>query len=160
MPDPMLLFLGLFFGLLFIVFAYIAGWLDFLLHRRQQVPEASPPAWPKKQSAEELERQKVLCADVAKRSRAAAAAIRAYSTTLGGGNGESLSSALASLQAVVSELESSGALGVIATPELCNALLETDTLKELEELQTFPEEQIAQRSTRVFQYVIPRIWSF
>ena len=73
---------------------------------------------------------------------------------------DALSKALGVLQGVIEENERDGALGVIASTELCNVLLAVDALKSLERLQHDADPTIAACSTVVFQHVIPRIWSF
>lgn len=186
--DPMLLFLGLLFGMLFIVFAYIAGWLDFLLYdpedddpsqpapigrlapqlsaqeARQAMDALSAPVRTSVQrpSEEVLQRQNELRADIRQRSHGAAVDIKEHgsSSSLEGDTADCIRSALASLHAVVDELGEAGPLGVIGATELANVLLETDSLKALEALQSHSDKRIADSSTAVFQFVIPRIWSF
>jgi len=180
--DPMLLFLALLFGLLFLVFAYIAGWLDFLLYdpedndpsqpapiarpaphlsqseARQALEVLSAPLRPTAQrpSDEELERQNAFRADIRQRSHGAAIQLKES----GSSRSDSISVPLEVLQTVVHELTDAGPLGVIGATELCNVLLETDTLKVLETMQSHSDKRIAASSTAVFEFVIPRIWSF
>jgi hypothetical protein len=73
---------------------------------------------------------------------------------------EALRDALDILRAVVAENEADGAIGAIASTELCNVLLQEEALNSLERLQTHPDAGVANSSTAVFQHAIPRIWSF
>ena len=52
-----------------------------------------------------------------------------------------------------------GALGAMAITELCNALVDTQVLEALDALQKHEDPGIANQSTKLFQHVIPRIWS-
>ena len=113
---------------------------------------------PQRPSDAELATQNARCKDVKQRSLTAAKQMCALGAT--SADAGSLNAALSSLQCVVDENEQDGALGVIATTELCNALLEADALNTLEALQSHADADVAKASTALFTHVIPRIWSF
>jgi len=180
MSDTSLLVASVLFGILFLVFAYLAGWLDFMQddpeevekHRRPSTEEAvvaptrvaGAPGGPpiKRMSDADIAEQEERCADVRQRSLSAAKQIKAHADgTMAAANcREELSAALGALQGICDELDELGPLGVTAMSSLCNVLLETDSLKHLDALQAHGDSSIQRLSTKIFQHVIPRIWIF
>ena len=179
-----LLVLALLFGALFLVFAYCAGWLDFMLDDPEE-EEAQPRPRPSSKafadlsrpmrvagapggppilraSEAEIEQQNKKCADVRKKSLKAAKAVRDYAESLSPKptDLDSLADAVSELRDIVDELGQLGPLGVSVTTQLCNALIETDTLKALDALQTHSDANVAKHSRKVFEHVVPHIWSF
>ena len=111
----------------------------------------------KRMSDAELEEQNKLCREVKQRSLEI---LRLMQTHINASDVNGLREAVDRLRAIVDQNEKDGAIGVIATTELCNALLQVDGLKMLEGLQQHPDQEVRNSSTRVFQHIIPRIWSF
>ena len=129
--------------------------LDRHLETQRLTEQEKMAAWePQRPSAEDLAIQQARCKDVKAQCVDAARRMQAAAGE------EALAAALADLTVVYDQNESDGALGVLAMTELCNALLETDTLELLKSLQEHANPQIARRSSTIFQHVIPRIWSF
>ena len=134
---------------------------------RRQRPQADPPTrqahpnhqpWqPRQQSKEDLATQQQRCNEVKSECLQAARLMKdAHESP---GSVEQLRSALDSLVAVHDQNASDGALGVIATTELCNAILEAQALEVLDAMQRHSDTDIAERSTKLFEALIPRIWS-
>ena len=121
------------------------------------------PAIPKPDKAE-LEQQRMRRVDVKRRSIDAARRIKslhaAASLAQIDGDTAALTEALKELHAIVDENEDDGPIGVVASTELCNALLNEDVLKVLEALQSHTDADIRAHSSAVFNHVVPRIWSF
>jgi hypothetical protein len=111
----------------------------------------------RKQSEAELKVQNERCREVKQRSLAAAERLKVFQRE---DDVDGLLKSLSDLQNVVAENESDGSLGVVATTELCNALLDADALRCLDALRKHTNDDVVQRSTALFQHVIPRIWSF
>lgn len=107
------------------------------------------------QSDEDLRTQQERCKRVRERCEPAARIVSADPRS-----DEALREALGVLQAVVVENERDGPLGVIASTELCNALIAANALPALEKFQVDADPLVAKRSSQVFHHVIPRIWSF
>ena len=107
------------------------------------------------QSEADLRAQQQRCSAVRERCDPAARTIVAPER-----DDEALRGALGVLHAVVQENERDGPLGVIASTELCNALIAVNGLATLEKLQEDADLLVAKRSSAIFHHVIPRIWSF
>ena len=135
---------------------WFAGYLDHVAPQRDATIVAERPIVGsiKRPSEEDLNAQRSRCQSVRARCVPAATTIAA------GGDADALLAALGVLQGVVRENEHDGAVGVVASTELCNALLAADALKALERLQEDADPAVAARAGAVFQHVIPRIWSF
>ena len=145
-------------GLVLIAIGRKLGWL----HTGTPAPPPPTEKWePKRPSDKDLAVQEARCQEVKARSLDAAGRIKKAFR-----NGEdvetitAVAKALDELVAVYDENMQAGAVGAIAMTELCNALLETDTLDVLNKLQQHTDANISARSTELFQQVIPRIWSF
>ena len=113
---------------------------------------------PRRASDEDLAVQQQRCAEV--KATCIEAAKRMKAAHAEEGADAALGAALGDLMAVYEANERDGALGMIAMTELCNALLETDSLDILSSMQTHGDPNIASRSATLFQHIIPRIWSF
>ncbi len=108
-------------------------------------------------SAEEVDANQEYCAQVRARARDLAGRFRAACTA------EDLAAIRASLDglcALQAEQRDGGHLGALGSTELCNALLKADVLEDLERLQKHASADVSDNASRLFQYVIPRIWSF
>ena len=158
---------AIFIGLAVSLLTWSLGLLDYIAPRRRPPPTKRPAAAAEarvagavpihRPSDTELQAQRTHCAAVKQRSLDAAKSMVENSD--GDGDVVALGAALDSLNGIGSE-NGTGPLGVLSTTELCNALLEADALSSLEALQKHANGSIAQRSTELFQHVIPRIWSF
>ena len=152
-------------GLMVFVLLFVFGYLDNVEQPVQQQPgvvEQRPVVGQIKQlSDEELREQDARRGVVRERCGPAAAAVAAQAKAAASEERtRSLQDNLAVLQKIVNENESDGAIGVVASTELCNALLAADALQALEGLQSDADPVVAKRSSTVFEHVIPRIWSF
>ena len=122
---------------------------------RPVVGQIKPP------KPEELEQQQARCSDVRERCLPAAKALALHAGLAASEERtDILQEALAVLHSVVAENEADGSLGVVASTELCNALLAADALNALEGLRADADATVAAHSEVVFQHVVPRIWSF
>ena len=124
---------------------------------RRSVP-ASDISHARRASVKELAVQQKTCAEVKARCLPAAAAVKKLHDE--GGSVDELRDHLAELVLVLNEQQVAGAAGVIATTELCNALLESDALASLQLLQEHPDKAVKASAAELFENVIPRIWSF
>ena len=143
----------------------VLAWLYFL-----ERPESDEPAQPvkrqvpkqpvnvKRPSEDELASQNARRTSVRERCLPAGKVLAARAS--GDADNDTVREALLVLNMCVVENEKDGPLGVIASTELCNSLLEADCLKPLESMSNDPDPEISQRANAVFQHVIPRIWSF
>ena len=153
-------------GLVVFVVLWSCGLLGLLAPEAPPRPpdadDAAPFARPvvgrlRPPSADELVEQRARCATVRERCEPAIRTLVAHDTN---GGVDALRDALSLLHAVVDENERDGSLGVIASTELCNALVKADALRTLEQLQQHDDAAVARSSSVVFTHVIPRIWSF
>ena len=158
--------LALLLGVVVFCGLWWCGSLEHLPNNDEEPPQRGPPAHPgigriNALSESELQEQQVRRSAVRQRCEPAADVLAKHADAAEtDARIETLQEALGVLQIVVNENEADGAIGVVASTELCNVLIAADVLKALEKLQQDADPLIAARSNAIFQNVIPRIWSF
>ena len=63
------------------------------------------------------------------------------------------------LSRIFNEQNSSGHSGLVALTEFCNVLVHTDALDTIHALQADNDSRVASVATKLFEGVVPRIWS-
>ena len=122
----------------------------------------------KKRSEAELSEQRERCENVRERCAPAAKVINLLSSSHqileyherapDQDEKAALKEALGVLQKIIDENDGDGALGAIASTELCNVMLAADGLNSLDKLKNHPDSDIAAKSA-ILQFIVPRIWS-
>lgn len=171
-PAMLAICLALLLGVLVFALMWKMGALEHIPADAEPSAQRAAPAQPSVEerpvvgkinalSDSELEQQKNRRGVVRERCESAAAALAAYAQAAKGEPRTiGLQESLGVLQVLVNENEADGALGVVASTELCNVLLAADVLQTLEGLQNDADPIVAARACAVFQHVIPRIWAF
>ena len=178
MASPMIILYGMIIGALTLLLFYLFGLMSYAAPppppppppppQPQQNP-STPPVVIKKRSEAELSEQRERCENVRERCAPAAKVINLLSSSHqileyherapDQDEKAALKEALGVLQKIIDENDGDGALGAIASTELCNVMLAADGLNSLDKLKNHPDSDIATQSCAILQFIVPRIWS-